>query len=280
MKKSILGFFAFLLVVQIGLSNVNSKSPLFNNLQDYGGVVWYNLVTPDISSSKKFYAKLCKWTFQDFVVKGQKLAIISNNGQPIGSMIEIKKADSSAWIASVQTDNIDASISDFVANGGRVIIDKFKINQSVGEQVIVEGPLGEKLSFIETMQPKMSLLENKEGKWIWQELWSSDPSISEKFYTTTLNLTVTETEDDGKPYWIFKNGDKKVAGLMTNPLTGANPQWVPYVKITDIDGAYNLLQQTDAHVYLKPTPEVRNGNIVVFQDPLGATLCFENFANN
>ncbi|QLE00459.1 VOC family protein [Galbibacter sp. BG1] len=280
MRKATMAILAIIFVMQFGFSKDRvepKKEILFNSYQEYGGVVWYNLVTPNIASSKAFYQKLCKWTFRDVIIKGQKLAIISNNGQIIGSMIEIKKADASAWIASIQTDNIDASISDFVNKGGRVIIDKFKVSDNVGQQVIVEGPLGEKLSFIETINPKMNLLENKEGKWIWQELWTTDTETSEKFYTEVFNLTTTMTDDDGKPYWVLMDGDKKIAGLMKNPLKGANTQWVPYIKISDIDGAYKLLSSTDAYVYLKPNPEVRNGNIVVFQDPEGATLCLENY---
>ncbi|MEL4307815.1 VOC family protein [Joostella sp. CR20] len=247
-------------------------------VQNYGGIVWYNLVTPNIEASKTFYAKICNWTFKDISLNGQNLSIISNNGKPIGSMIEIKNADASTWIASVKTSDIDASIKNFKAQGGRVIIDKFTIGQYVGEQAILEGPLGEKFSFIQTANPAMSLLENTEGKWIWEELWSSDVDTSINFYTKVLQLDATLTKDDNRLYWVFKNSnDESVAGMMKNPLEGATSQWVPYIKISDINGTYTKLQQTDAHVYIKPDVNVRQGTIIVFEDPHGATVCIQNY---
>lgn len=282
MRKKIIAFVALLLTVQFGFSRSYEASiPVAETyLQTNGGIVWYNLVTPNISESKAFYAKICKWTFKDIIKKGQNISIISNNGKPIGSMIEIKNADASTWISSVKTNNIDASIGSVKTNGGRVIIDKFTIGENIGKQVIVEGPLGEKMSFIQTDNPAMSLLENVEGKWIWEELWSTDIDKSINFYTKVLNLDVALTKDDDRSYWIFNDSnDKKVAGMMNNPLKGANTQWVPYIKISDINGVYQTLQQTDAHIYIKPDMNVRQGTIVVFEDPNGATVCLQNYNN-
>ncbi|MCF8715043.1 VOC family protein [Joostella atrarenae] len=282
MRKKFIAFVALLLTVQFGFSrSYEAPIPVAETyLQTNGGIVWYNLVTPNISESKAFYAKICKWTFKDINKKGQNISIISNNGKPIGSMIEIKNADASTWISSVKTNNIDASISSVKTNGGRVIIDKFTIGENIGKQVIVEGPLGEKMSFIQTDNPAMSLLENVEGKWIWEELWSTDIDKSINFYTKVLNLEVTLTKDDDRSYWIFNDSnDKKVAGMMNNPLKGANTQWVPYIKISDINGVYQTLQQTDAHIYIKPDMNVRQGTIVVFEDPNGATVCLQNYNN-
>ncbi|MEO1012387.1 MAG: VOC family protein [Bacteroidota bacterium] len=242
----------------------------------YGNIVWYTLVTPNLDESMSFYKTLLPWSFQEYTIKGQKMAVVYQNGESIGSVVELPKADASLWIGLVSVEDLDLATERFTKNGGKVIVDKFSIGP-VGEQIILQGPSSEKLGFFALPSKTISKLDNGEGQWLWTELWSNNVSKSRAFYEEALQLQVKETVYDDKPYWVLEYDGKPKAGLIHNPVPGANEQWVPYINLKDVEGAYQKLLKTKAHIMLAPTEEVRNKSILIFEDPHGATLCIQNY---
>ncbi len=240
----------------------------------YGNVVWYTLVTPNLQESAAFYRGIFDWEISPAEVKGQQVALVRFQGRPIASMVEIAGADAGLWVASVSTPSVKEITDKFTANGGRVILKTFNI-ENTGKQVVLEGPLGEKLGFIENPAHPVSQLTNGAQEWIWTELWSTNTDLSRSFYQKVFNASITENENTEKPYWFINRGGQKVGGIIPNPAEGARSQWVPYVNIQDIPGFYTGLKKTDAQVLLGPESGYRNGSIVVFEDPHQALLCVQ-----
>lgn len=242
----------------------------------YGQIVWYTLVTPNLPESVAFYQNIFDWEISTTELKGQKIGLVRFQGRPIASIVEIPGADAALWVASVSTPSVKEITGKFTANGGRVILKTFNI-QNTGKQVILEGPLGEKLGFIENPAHPVSQLTNGTQQWIWTELWSTNTDLSRSFYQKVFNASITENEKTDKPYWFINKGGQKVAGIIPNPAEGARSQWVPYVNIQDIPGFYGGLKETNAEVLLGPESGYRNGSIVVFEDPHNAMLCVQEF---
>lgn len=244
---------------------------------DYGKIVWYNLVTPNIENSKQFYGSILDWTFEDNNLKGQKFTIIKHNQIPIGSMLELPKADASIWLASVSVNNTKEIIAKYTNSGGRLLIEPFNIN-GTGEQIIMEGPLGEKMAYINNPASPVSFIDNGPNQWIWAELWSSNANTSKLFYEKVWNIETTASEIKDRPYWYFEKDGEKVAGMITNPVEGSNTQWVPYINIADTASLNKKLEALDINIILAPQ-DTGNGSIVIFQDPFGATVCAQNYSN-
>lgn len=240
----------------------------------YGNIVWYTLVTPNLQESAAFYQNIFDWEISTTELKGQNIGLVRYQGQPIASMVEITGADAALWVASVSTQSVKEITGKFTANGGRVILKDFNI-QNTGKQVILEGPLGEKLGFIENPAHPVSQLTNGAQQWIWTELWSTNTDLSRSFYQKVFNASITENEKTDKPYWFINKGGQKVGGIIPNPAEGARSQWVPYVNIPDIPGFYAGLKETNAKILLGPESGYRNGSIVVFEDPHNALLCIQ-----
>ena len=243
-------------------------------LQSYGSIVWYTLVTPNLEESINFYRSIFNWEIKLARVNKQKVAVVRFQGQPIASMVEISGADAALWVASVSTNSVQEISSKFSANGGRTIIKPFNI-KGTGKQVILEGPLGEKIGFIENPAHPVSQLTNGDKEWIWTELWSTDTDKSRDFYQKVFNASITPNEKTDKPYWMVNKGGQPVAGIIPNPLEGAKSQWAPYVNIQDIPGFFEGLKKTSAKVLLAPTSGYRDGKIVVFEDPHNALVCVQ-----
>jgi predicted enzyme related to lactoylglutathione lyase len=253
-----------------------SKSQLLET-NDYGKIVWYNLVTPNIEDSKQFYGSIFDWTFQDIDLKGQKFTIIKYNTTLIGSMLELPKADASLWLASVSVSDIKGIIKKYTDNKGKLLINSFNVS-GTGEQVILEGPLGEKMAYIQNPASPVSFIDNGPNQWIWAELWSTNAETSKVFYESVWNSNTTASEVEERPYWYFENDGEKVAGMITNPVEGSNTQWVPYINMADITKLNKKLEALDANIMLAPK-NTKNESILIFQDPHGATICAQNYSN-
>ena len=240
----------------------------------YGNIVWYTHVTPNLNESAAFYRSIFDWEITTTELKGQKVALVRYQGRPIAGMVEIPGADAALWVASVSTPSVKEITSKFTASGGRVILETFNI-QNTGEQVILEGPLGEKLGFIENPAHPVSQLTNGPQEWIWTELWSTNTDLSKSFYQKVFDASITENDKTDKPYWFINKGGQNVGGIIPNPAEGARSQWVPYVNIQDLPGFYSRLKKANAQVLLGPESGYRNGSIVVFEDPNNALLCVQ-----
>lgn len=241
---------------------------------DYGSIVWYTLVTPNLQESVAFYRKVFKWDINLVEAKKQQVAIVRYQGRPIASMVEIPGADAALWIASVSTRSVRDMSEKFRANGGRVILEPFNI-KGTGRQVVLEGPLGEKIGFIENPAHPVSQLTNGDQEWIWTELWSTDTDSSRAFYQKVFDAGIVPNEKTEKPYWFISKEGENVAGIIPNPAEGARSQWVPYINIQDIPGFYGGLEESGALILLAPDSGYRNGSIVVFEDPHNAMVCVQ-----
>lgn len=269
-----------LLLGPFAMSNVSAQPEQPNvpgnpaPAESYGNIVWYTLVTPNLRESAAFYSNIFDWDIKPAEVKGQKVALVRYQGRPIASMVEISGADAALWVASVSTSSVKEITDRFTANGGRVILKTFNI-QNTGKQVVLEGPLGEKLGFIENPAHPVSQLTNGNQEWIWTELWSTDTALSRDFYQKVFIANITPNDKTDKPYWFIAKDGQKVGGIIPNPAEGARSQWVPYVNVQDIPGFYAGLEKANAQILLGPDSGYRNGNIVVFEDPHDALLCVQ-----
>ncbi len=245
----------------------------------YNQVVWHDLITPNIQEAKAFYRSVFGWTFEDFLLNGTNYVIISNHGKYIGGMIEIPSSDASIWIAAVSTENINNQVEKVVKNGGKVLLKPINI-PGRGRQVILEGNQGEKFSFIQSSKgdPELnSIIQN--GNWLWMEFWADDTSKAQEFYDKAFHANIEKTTSDGKPYWILKSKENKIGGMIQNPLTNVNSQWIPYIQMKNPSDILKRVTANEGSVILEPQESIRKGSVGIFQDPKGAIICLQSWSN-
>ena len=240
--------------------------------------LWHDLITPNLEESKIFYGDIFGWTFEDSNFKGTKMTTIINDGNVIGGMIEVKNANTSTWICALplSTEALNQRIKSVLASGAKAVLPPVKI-PGRGKQVVFEGPLGEEFSLIsENDYTKKVTPKGVDKSWIGIELWASNTSRGQEFYETAFGVSTTQISYDNKPYWVFKSGEKLVAGMINNPIKNQGSQWVPYIKSTSINELFLKLKNSKAAILLTPTEEVRKGNVGIIQDPHGAIIAIQN----
>lgn len=77
--------------------------------------------------------------------------------------------------------------------------------------------------------------EHRQGKFIWADLFTSNPTAATKFYSELFGWTPTVIDQKGKTYTIFTNDGVPVAGLAPHSFTKQNTpsRWIGYLAVND-----------------------------------------------
>ena len=58
--------------------------------------------------------------------------------------------------------------------------------------------------------------EQHPGKFVWADLFTTDPVAATKFYTGLFGWTANVIDQEGRAYTVFSNGSRPVAGRPTH----------------------------------------------------------------
>lgn len=246
----------------------------------YGNVVWHELATTDIAASRSFYRELFHWEFEEFDADGNNYLLIRNEGEYIGGMIGIPEGNPNAWISAVSVADTETAVQAALRNGGDVLIKSTRV-PGRGDMALIKDPQGAVISFIHSAIGDPALREVNSFEWLWTELWSDRPAEAGAYYSSILPYTVEETSVDDKPYWVLSGPDnRRLAGMIRNPVSNMKSQWIPYIKVVDPGYHAAKAKKLGATVLLEPSEEVRNGTVAVLTDPGGAIFCLQQWPVN
>jgi predicted enzyme related to lactoylglutathione lyase len=77
--------------------------------------------------------------------------------------------------------------------------------------------------------------EHRPGKFIWADLFTSNPTAATKFYSDLFGWTPTVIDQKGKSYTIFTNDGVPVAGLAPHSFAKQDTpsRWIGYLAVND-----------------------------------------------
>lgn len=113
---------------------------------------------------------------------------------------------------------------------------------------------------------------NPNGQFVWHELMTGDPRKARAFYGELFGWTFAEMEMGpiGK-YTTFGARGDDLGGIA--PLDGgAQPQWMPYVAVENVDAAAKRAPVLGGKVVVAPTEIPNVGRFAIIEDPTGAAL--------
>lgn len=112
------------------------------------------------------------------------------------------------------------------------------------------------------------------GKVWWSELQTSDVAKSKAQYAKVLGWTYDEMPSPDGPYYIAKQGDASVAGIMARPaeMGDAPDQWVTYLACDNVDTAVKDVEASGGSVLAQPFDVPNVGRIAMIADSTGAVL--------
>lgn len=241
--------------------------------QHTGKIVWHDLLTDNISSSKTFYAGLFGWSFE----KDGPYTLIINKGKRIGGMMHISHKDKSqteaVWLASLSVPDVDKALSYVKSKKGRVLKGPLDMKKR-GRGALISDPYGAHIVLLQAKNGDPVDAEARIGDWLWNELWTSTEKSSYNFYRKLAAYDSLKVSDD---YRILKSKGKWRAGIRTLENKDAKSRWVPVVRVADIADIIKKVTKLGGKVLVDPDDTLMDGNVAVIADPNGALFIVQRW---
>ena len=114
------------------------------------------------------------------------------------------------------------------------------------------------------------------GHFVWYELMTTDMASARNFYANVAGWSTHDASAPGMPYTLLNLGETGIGGLMPLPpearRTGAQPRWLGYVAVDDVDAAVAHVTKLGGTVLLPPVDIPGVGRFAIITDPQAATL--------
>jgi len=256
-----------------GLSSLTAITPTATNEYHPGKFVWHDLVTDDVSSAKRFYTALFGWSFE----KNGDYTLISNQGNPIGGMLEIKPESKSkaeaVWLPSMSVADVDKSIAYLKSQKGAVLKGPVDM-QARGRGALVSDPHGAQLVLLHAKDGDPADATPQIGDWLWNELWTNTPKQSYAFYH---HLGGYDTYEMRKEYRILKHKGKWRAGIRDISKEILKARWVPAIRVADLEKTLTKVKALGGEVLVSPHKELVSGNVALISDNTGALVIVQHW---
>jgi len=107
----------------------------------------------------------------------------------------------------------------------------------------------------------------KSGEWLWVDLFTRDAKTANEFYGSLAGYTAqtVKTEEDHS-YNLLEKDARAFAGVVEIPWEDVEPNWLPYVKVDDLEGTISLAENLGGVLIL------RLENVAVIADPTGGVF--------
>jgi hypothetical protein len=121
------------------------------------------------------------------------------------------------------------------------------------------------------------------GGFVWYELMTTDVKAAKAFYAKVVGWGTQDASMPGMGYTLFTAGETTVSGLMELPedakKMGAEPRWLGYVGVDDVDAAAARIKELGGAVHVPPMDVPGISRFSVVSDPETATLALFKWQN-
>ena len=128
--------------------------------EQHGKVWWSELNTRDTQGAKTYYGKVCGWSFEAMPMEGgEDYVLAMQDGRPVAGIFPLDnlpelKGVPPHWFTYLAVDDLDKTIADTLAAGGRVQRPAFTV-PGTGRIAVLEEPTGAMIGFM-TPEPMPS----------------------------------------------------------------------------------------------------------------------------
>ena len=152
-----------------------------------GRFLWQDLVTTNATAARAFYSALLGWEFAETTRGGRPYLIARTAAGPVGGLVDIRdiKDAGSQWVTYVAVADIDRTVGQVQAAGGRVIVPPTAT--SAGRAAVVVDPQGAALGLLQTSrEAPADGLKLVNAHFFWREYLAQDATQALAFYTGLL----------------------------------------------------------------------------------------------
>jgi len=241
-----------------------------------GKFVWFELASADPKKAQAFYGNVLGWKAVDFPFGGTTYEMIFAGETPdtmVGGYLP-KRGDGerSEWIAYFSVDDVDAAAAAAAASGGTLVEPPHDL-PGVGRAARIADPSGAVLGLFKSASgDPPDMLSAPPGRFIWNELHTTDPEKALAFYGTVVGFSGRAMPSPAGPYHILSQAGVDRGGITSHLRPGTSPHWQPIVSVDDVDGAVGRALRLGARIVFPPEDIPGIGKLTVLEDPTGAVL--------
>jgi predicted enzyme related to lactoylglutathione lyase len=241
-----------------------------------GRWVWAELFADNVDAAKTFYREVFGWKYESTGAGKDAYTLVRADGRPIAGIVHFAKpADavrSGRWLAFMSVPDVARAASRTNDAGGKVIVAP-RVIPGRGEVAVLADPEGALFGVIRSAAGDPTDTFPAENAWLWLELWSKDTSRMADFYVPIGDYTVSRQEAAGDMTELYLvAGGYPRAAVLELKRTDLPSTWLPYVRVMDLKQTLANVTRAGGRVVVEPAPNIRNGKVAVFVDPLGAAV--------
>jgi predicted enzyme related to lactoylglutathione lyase len=257
-------------------SQAQTPNPAYE--RHVGKVVFQELITPDLASSKRFYGELLGWEFKDMRLdNGTRYAEASLQGEIVGGMIHrdmpAGERRQPAWLTFISARDVDAAKATAVTQGARVLLAPRDVPLR-GREAIFADPQGAVFAVVATSRGDTPERLAAPGEWIWSSLITTDPDTDAAFYQSLFDYEVFDLapSSPGAQHLMFASGDFLRASANTPPVSnpGIHPHWINFIRVIDTSVIAANVLKLGGKVLAGPYTDRHGGQVAIVADPQGA----------
>ncbi len=243
-----------------------------------GKLIFVELVTPDLASSKKFYSGLFGWTFRDIKAGGIEYAEALLDGHSVAGLIHknvpATEKRQPAWLSFFAVRDVDTAKKVAVSNGAKVLFEPHGIPDR-GREAVFSDPQGAVFVVLASSSGDPSDVLAEPGEWIWSSLITSDPDTAAAFYQKLFDYEVFELPaSESARHLLLASDNYARASVNTLPANKPNlhPHWLNYIRVEDAVKMTTKVVALGGRVLVSPRTDRHGGKVAVVADPLGAAF--------
>ena len=237
-----------------------------------GSPNWIDLGSPDTGAAAAFYGAVFGWQFASAGPDAGGYGFFQKDGKTVGAVGPLSEEGAgSAWTTYFQSDDIQATARDVVADGGTVRVEPMDV-MGEGWMAQFTDPQGAQFAVWQPAKTKGLEKASEDNTLVWVELHVGDPEAAIRFYAGLFGWRSQEMQAPGMTYRVLsiKDGDQQEGAFGgVAPLRGEGEQtrWVPYFAVADADVIATKVQENGGSV-LMPASDVPDvGRIAWLADP-------------
>lgn len=247
----------------------------------HGTPIWFELLTPDHSETKRFYDAVIGWDIGGKPDGEMDYRMIGTpDGGQVGGVMELTDAMRSGgarpgWQFYIGVDDVDTTADRLTAAGGAVLMPPFDLD-GVGRMALVADPHGSPFYIMRGASEAASTAFQyaqtaTHGHAVWNELTAPDPDAAVALYTSLFGWRQEGAMPMGAlgDYQFLHDAGGAIGAVMPS-MPSATDGWLSYFMVADIDVAAARIAEAGGTIEQAPT-EIPGGSFsLVAADPHGA----------
>jgi predicted enzyme related to lactoylglutathione lyase len=255
---------------------VSSLTPDPTQEQHTGKLVWYDLFTHDLQTTRVFYQELFGWTFTDTVPSSPRVKTINRDGVPIANVAQIdppeKGTNESAWLGYISVEDVDKAAEVVKLHKGTIYKEPSDLPERGRIAIVIDGQ-GAIFGLVNSPTGDPPDLADRQNKFIGSELWTTDLDKAIAMYTALAGYELNVIEvGAGIKYHLLTRDSMPRAGIVKISWDGVKPNWIPYIAVEDVLKTIAQVEKMGGRLLTKSSEETRDNPLAIIADPSGAVF--------